>query len=63
MSNSVKFLTHAILVDGQGERSRIIKVRGAEEGLNHLEVTTQSSWERENGIATVHRITSEEVTV
>ena len=39
---------------------KIINVRSAESGLDHLEVTTQSSFEKENGIVTIHKIYSYE---
>lgn len=63
MSKDTDFLRDAILSDSDGNRARIIEIQGAEAGLDHLEVTTQSKWERENGIATKHRIYTEECTV
>lgn len=60
MSKSTDFLRDAILTDAEGNRSRIILVRGHEEGLDHTEIHTQSAFERENGIKTVHRVFSEE---
>jgi len=61
MSKGMEFLKYAVLTDADGNRSRIIKVRGVEAGLNHIEITTQSRVERENKITTVHRIFTEEV--
>ena len=54
------FLKDTILIDAEGNRSRIINVRGHEAGLDHLEITTQSPWEKSEGLKTVHRIYSEE---
>jgi len=61
MSKSTDFLREVLLVDSEGNRSKIIDVRGHEAGLDHFEVITQSPWERENGIKTRHKIYSEEV--
>jgi hypothetical protein len=63
MSKSLDFIKNAVLTDANGNRSRIIKVRGAESGLDHFEITTQSREEREDKVATVHRIYTEEVSV
>lgn len=50
-----------LLRDSEGNESAIRSVRGAEAGLDHLEVITQSPQERELGISSRHRIFSEEI--
>jgi hypothetical protein len=62
MSVGTDFLRQVFLRDTDGNAAKIISVRGAEDGLKHLEVITQSPYERQQGIATQHRISSEEVT-
>lgn len=61
MNKQLEFLKDAILTDGDGNPARIIKIRGNEVGLDHLEITTQSKEEKELGITTRHRIYTEEV--
>jgi hypothetical protein len=61
MSKGIQFIKDSLLIDSEGNRSRLIRVRGGESGLDHLELVTQSPCEREMGIATRHRIFSEEV--
>ncbi len=61
MSKSTDFLREVVLTDSEGCPARIISVRGAESGLKCLELITQSPYEREQGIATQHRIYTEEV--
>lgn len=60
MSQSTDLLRDILLTDTDGNRSRIVNIRGKEAGLDHTEITTQSPEEREGGIKTVHRIYSEE---
>ena len=60
MSKSSDFLKRVLLIDAEGNKSKIINVRGHESGLDHTEITTQSTWEREEGIMTIHRIYSSE---
>jgi hypothetical protein len=61
MSKGADFLKQVVLSDADGNRARIINVRGGESGLDYLEITTQSKQERIDKIATRHRIYSEEI--
>lgn len=61
MSKSSDFLKTVFLIDPESdEKARIVCVQGSEGGLDHLRIFTQSTVQRENGIATMHRIYSEE---
>lgn len=57
---SIDVLKELFLKDIEGNRSKVIRVRGVESGIKHLEIWTQSSFEKENGIKTVHKITTSE---
>ena len=61
IGKSLTFLKEVFLVDEHGATAKIIKVRALEAGLDHVEITTQSAWEREQGVASIHRVYSEEV--
>ena len=61
MSKSLDFLNVAVLTDVDGNRAKIIKVRGSEEGLDHLEITTQSAPQKEENVATCWRLYNTEV--
>ena len=61
MSKHLNFLKQVILLDDQGNRAPIKQVRGAESGLKCLEIVTQSAAQAEDGVATRHRIYSEEI--
>jgi hypothetical protein len=63
MSQSTDLLRDIFLSDTEGNRSKIINIRGHEAGLDHTEITTQSPYERSEGLKTVHRIFSEEALV
>jgi hypothetical protein len=55
-------LNDLLLTDSNGEKSRIVGVRGAESGLDYLEISTQSKYEKDNGIKKVHKVyTTEEI--
>ena len=63
MSKSTDLLQDFMLTDSDGNRSRVVHVRAAEAGLDHTEITTQSTHEKDLGIVTVHKVFSEEFTV
>lgn len=58
---SVEVLKEILLVDSEDNRSTVISVKGAESGFDFTEVITQSPMEREQAIATRHRIYTEEI--
>lgn len=63
MSKDLDFLKQAILSDSEGNPSKVIRVRGSEAGLDHIEILTQSTAEKEDDIVTKHRIYTEETTL
>lgn len=52
MSKSLDFLKEVFLGDG----AKIISARGAEEGLSHLEIVTQTKEQAENNLKSVFRV-------
>jgi hypothetical protein len=63
MSKATEFLHKVFLEDSEGKRSRIISIRGCEQGLDYLEITTQSTMEKLDGVATRHCVYTEEISV
>lgn len=60
-SQTTTFLRGVLLTDPDGNKSKIINVRGAEVGLDHLEITTQSREQKEAGTKSIRRLYCEEV--
>lgn len=56
MSKSSDLLRDLMLADSDGNRASVVNVRSAESGCDHLEITTQSAYEKENGIKTIHKV-------
>ncbi len=60
--DDMRFLKTAILVDfSNNSDATIIAVKGMESGYDHLRIYTQSKEQRENAVATLKKIFSEEV--
>ena len=53
-------LLDILLQDPDGNKSKVIGIRGAEEGLDHVELTTQSPTQKEGRVKSVRRIYAEE---
>lgn len=60
MSKSLNLLNNVLLIDVEGNRSRIVHCDSDE---NSFRIYTQSSWERSEGLVTKHTIKSEEMLV
>jgi len=61
--SDIKLIKELFLTDEDGEKVKVIDMRGVESGLDYLELSTQTKFQRESGIKTVHKIfTSEELT-
>jgi hypothetical protein len=60
MSTDINTLKTLFLVDSDGNKSRIVGIRGSEAGLDYLEISTQSKEQKEFGINTVLRIYASE---
>lgn len=56
-------LLDILLQDPDGNRSKVIGIRGAEEGLDHIELTTQSPFQKEGQVKSVRRIYATELPV
>lgn len=54
-------LLDILLQDPDGGRSKVIGIRGAEDGLDHVELTTQSPAQKEGRVKSIRRIYAEEV--
>lgn len=64
LSKSLQLLKDALLQDWESEgTAKIIYVEGAEAGHDYLSIYTQTREQKEGGIATFHRIESEEVDI
>lgn len=61
ITQTTAFLRDVILTDPDGNKSKIINTRGAETGLDHLEITTQSRQQKEAGTKSVLKLYCEEV--
>jgi glycine cleavage system regulatory protein len=59
--SDIKLLKELLLVDNEGNKAKIIGVRGAESGIDHLEIAVQSKEDKEHGIKVVWSLTSTEV--
>lgn len=61
-SKSVGFLRQLFLIDPEsGKRARIVHVEAAESGHDHVRIWSQSTVQRRAGVATMHKVYSEEV--
>ena len=56
-------LLDILLNDPDGNCSKVIGIRGAEAGLDHIEITTQSQDQKEGGVKSIRRIYAEEVSM
>ena len=62
ISKSLELLQNVFLEDFESEkRARVIHCEGSEMGFDHFRIYTQTPEQKENGIAMLHRIYSEEV--
>lgn len=53
-------LLDILLQDPDGNRSKVIGIRGAEDGLDHIELITQSPNQKEGRVKSIRRIYAEE---
>ena len=60
ITQTTAFLKDLILTDPDGNKSKIIATRGAEAGLDHVEIMTQSREQKREGLKSVRRIYAEE---
>lgn len=56
-------LLDILLRDPDGFRSKVISIRGAEAGLDHIELVTQSALQEEGHVKSIRRIYAEEIKV
>lgn len=61
ITETTAFLRSAVLTDPDGNKSEIIGTRGAEAGLDHIEITTQSREQKKAGTKSVLKLYAEEV--
>lgn len=62
-SKDVDFLRDVFLSDlNTGEKARIVKVEGAENGYDHLRIYTQSAEQKDNGIVMLYKVYATEET-
>lgn len=62
LSKSMEFLRNVFLEYFESEsRARVVHAEGSEKGFDHFRIYTQTPEQKENGIAMLHRVYSEEV--
>lgn len=54
--SDIKLIKEIFLTNTNGEKAKIIGLRGAEAGLECLEISTQTKSQLEEGVKTVHKI-------